>query len=148
MGSSYRLAQAHVPPRSTILNLAELPILFDFSRNPIYGMDWPGMASPPPGLPLGKGGAALLEYLRSQAIDYLICDEFDAAFRVAVSSRPFMEMRMAANPNLDVHVPTDQRVMPTCLQTMADIDALKQIDPPIYEGDGLFVLKIREGGLN
>lgn len=69
--ASYRGLQAAVPPGAVLLARLSLPMLLDFNRNTVYVIDWPGGASPAPGLPSFKGGEALAEYLRSKSIRYV-----------------------------------------------------------------------------
>ena len=47
-----RNAQGSIPPGGLILTSLRNGHLLDFSRNTIWSLDWPGMASPPPGIPL------------------------------------------------------------------------------------------------
>jgi hypothetical protein len=65
-------AQAAVPAGAKILAYTDTPFLFDFNSNPIFVADWPGEASPPPGLPVHQGGEAVAAYLLGQDIRYVI----------------------------------------------------------------------------
>jgi hypothetical protein len=67
-------AQLSVPPGARLLVYMETPFLLDFTNNPICVADWPGEASPPPGLPLAQGGEAVAAYLIGQDIHYVIYD--------------------------------------------------------------------------
>lgn len=72
-------AQAKVPVGATILVRMGQAYFLDFSRNPIWHIDLPGAACPPPGLPLTSGSTPkeLVAYLRKIGIDYLIYSEVD-----------------------------------------------------------------------
>ncbi|MCY3023533.1 MAG: hypothetical protein NTW87_31520 [Planctomycetota bacterium] len=72
-------AQESVPPGARILVRAAWPSLMDFSRNPVYVADRPGMFSPPPGMPLGEGPEALAEYLTANGVSYVIYSYRDEA---------------------------------------------------------------------
>jgi len=65
-------AQAAVPADAKILAYTDTPFLFDFNSNPIFVADWPGEASPPPGMPVHQGGEAVAAFLLGQDIRYLI----------------------------------------------------------------------------
>ena len=45
--------------------------LLDFRRNPVHVADWPGGASPAPGLPCFRGPEPLAAYLLNQGIRYV-----------------------------------------------------------------------------
>jgi hypothetical protein len=67
----YRHVQESVPPGEKILARLERPYHLDFRRNPVYIVDYPGSASPPPGMPFYRGPEALAEYLAGQSIRYV-----------------------------------------------------------------------------
>ena len=87
-----RKAQASIPVGGRILVSLKEAFLLDFTRNPIWHFNHPGMVSPPPGLPFpadrsafddlllerttelprALAGKPLLEYLRTVGADYLI----------------------------------------------------------------------------
>ncbi|MEG4457860.1 hypothetical protein [Microcoleus sp. N9_A1] len=63
--------QQSIAEGETLLTRLERPFLLDFKRNKILLADWPGGASPPPGMPLFKGSEPLADYLTSQSIRYV-----------------------------------------------------------------------------
>jgi hypothetical protein len=65
-------AQASLPEGATVLERVTQPFLFDFARNRILIADYPGAASPPPGMPAFRGEEALAAYLLSQSIRYVV----------------------------------------------------------------------------
>ena len=67
----YVALQDAVPPGETILTRLDKPYLLDFRRNPIFIADWPGMTSPPPGMPLSGDAQALADYLRGVGVRYV-----------------------------------------------------------------------------
>lgn len=70
----YAAAQSALPAGAKVLDRTLRPFLWDFSRNEILIADYPGAASPPPGMPIGQGPHALLAYLRSQGIGFAAFD--------------------------------------------------------------------------
>jgi len=62
---------AGVPAGSPVLARLRLPFRLDFGAHEVYIMGFPGMASPPPGLPLFQGPEAVATYLRATGIRYL-----------------------------------------------------------------------------
>jgi hypothetical protein len=66
--------QASIPAGAVALSVTQLEFPFDFRRNTIDIADWPGMASPPPGLPLRSDAATQLQFLRSAGVQYIIDD--------------------------------------------------------------------------
>jgi hypothetical protein len=66
-----RRLQAALPEGTALLERLDLPFLLDFRRNPIVIADWPGGASPWPGLPLFHGPESLATYLLSQNLRYV-----------------------------------------------------------------------------
>jgi len=67
----YREMLHGVPPDARVLTRLRFPFLLDPEAARIMVMGFPGMASPPPGMPLRAGGDALSEYLLAQDIRYL-----------------------------------------------------------------------------
>lgn len=63
--------QQAIPEGKTFLTRLEKPFLLNFKRNQIFIADWPGGASPPPGMPLYKGSEPLADYLTAQSIKYV-----------------------------------------------------------------------------
>ena len=61
--------QESIPKGETLLTRLETPFLLNFKRNKIFIADWPGGASPPPGMPLFKGSEPLADYLTSQLLE-------------------------------------------------------------------------------
>ena len=87
-----RNAQASIPPGKRILASVQDGYLLDLARNPTWSLDFPGMVSPPPGLPITTDPAAVqrlhpapddrpaasqpeppdLDYLRHVGVDFLL----------------------------------------------------------------------------
>ena len=72
----YAAAQAAIPAGKTVLAFVGFPFLFDQRRNVVYSADEAGIASPGAGYPFSAGATAVARYLRSNHIDFLICDDF------------------------------------------------------------------------
>ena len=75
--ADYREAQLLVPEGEKILVCADFPFLFDHRRNPIWIIDLPHFASPPPGLPFQKAPEETKRYLRGLGVEHLIFTNFD-----------------------------------------------------------------------
>ena len=76
---AYRAMQGSIPEGEPVLTRLGRPFLLDFKRNPIYLADWPGGASPAPGLPSFQGPEPLARYLRNQGIRYVAYSYVDQA---------------------------------------------------------------------
>ncbi|MFZ5523396.1 MAG: hypothetical protein ACOY9D_04850 [Pseudomonadota bacterium] len=64
--------QASIPEHAVILLRVDMPFFFDFSRNRIYVMDWPGSAGPSPGTPYLGEPEEFAHYLRINKIRYVV----------------------------------------------------------------------------
>lgn len=72
--AEYIKMQQSLPPDEILLTRLSKPFLLNFSRNPVFIVDLPGYASPPPGMPLFKGSEALSDYLTAESIRYVAYD--------------------------------------------------------------------------
>ena len=77
--SAYKSIQEKVPPGEKILTMVDASYWLDYSRNPMQSINAVGGASPPPGIPFGKGPEALRDYLRGLGFNYLIAVDFNNA---------------------------------------------------------------------
>lgn len=75
--ADYREAQLLVPEGEKILVCVDFPFLFDHRRNPIWIIDLPHFASPPPGLPFQKAPEETKRYLRGLGVEHVIFMNFD-----------------------------------------------------------------------
>jgi hypothetical protein len=64
--------QELLPRDSRVLLRTSFNFLFDFKRNDYQIADYPGAASPPPGLPNFGTKLDMENYLRSQGVDFVI----------------------------------------------------------------------------
>ena len=69
---AYRAALATIPKGARVLAQVDAPFLLDFREHEIFITDDLGVVSPPPGLPSSGGPEALVGYLSSLSIDYLL----------------------------------------------------------------------------
>jgi hypothetical protein len=131
----YAQAQASLPPGRRILTMTDYPFLFDYHRNPIDSIDWPGFASPLPGLPFFQGSDALAKYLRDQSIDALIVSNFDDSTSIysrqlyQSGTSPDAQIRRAATHELDL---------------MRNIDELARTCLVLFNRDDLRVIQLRD----
>jgi hypothetical protein len=77
--AAYAAMQASVPPGEPILAHLKQMYVLDFRRNPIHVADWPGGASPPPGIPGFRGPEPVADYLTKQGIRYIAYSYADHA---------------------------------------------------------------------
>jgi hypothetical protein len=77
--AAYSAMQAAVPAGEPILAHLKQMYVLDFRRNPVYVADWPGGASPPPGMPVFRGPEPLAAYLTGQGIRYIAYSYADHA---------------------------------------------------------------------
>jgi hypothetical protein len=73
---SYRQIQLLIPDKVIVVAQTTNPYLFDFSRNQIYVMDYPGNAGIKPGTPFAASPADLATYLRANNICYVVHSYF------------------------------------------------------------------------
>ena len=69
--AGYRAMQAAVPAGARVAVLVDDPYLLDYARNPIFNLDLPGFAAPPPGLPSFLGAERWRSYLAGLGIRYV-----------------------------------------------------------------------------
>jgi hypothetical protein len=120
---NYREAQSDIPRGRAFLAITNCPLLFDYARNPIFNIDHPGAASPPPGMPMNDP-AALAAYLKKLGIEYVIYSDWDTA--LMQYSRKF-NRGVVESP--EKHTPTDRIIAPRMLEFMTEIDALAASAP-------------------
>lgn len=68
-----------VPAGQRVLARLSDPYLCDFATHSVFIADCPGMASPPPGMPVGMGGEAMAAYLLENGIRYVAYSYHDEA---------------------------------------------------------------------
>lgn len=77
--TAYKSIQEKVPRGEKILTMVDAGYWLDYSRNPMQSINAVGGASPPPGIPFGKGPEALRNYLTDLGFKYLIAVDFNNA---------------------------------------------------------------------
>lgn len=75
----YKQLQNQVPRGEKIFAVVDAPYLLDYERNTIHNVDMIGFATVPPGMPFGKGPAALKQYLVDLGYKYALCVDFNNA---------------------------------------------------------------------
>ena len=70
----YTRVQNSIPAGATALEDTGYSFSFDFSRNRIFIMDWPGASAPPPGWPYGASANRLATFLKNNSVQYVIFD--------------------------------------------------------------------------
>jgi hypothetical protein len=79
VAANYQDAQLLIPEGKRILVCTDFPFIFNYDRNPIWTVDFPHAASPPPGLPYRKPAEETKQYLRACGVEYLIFQDFSKA---------------------------------------------------------------------
>jgi hypothetical protein len=77
--SAYKGIQQKVPPGEKVLTMVDAGYWLDYARNPMQSINAVGGASPPPGIPFGKGPDALRDYLRALGFKYILAVDFNNA---------------------------------------------------------------------
>jgi hypothetical protein len=72
--AAIRCAQEAVPPGAPLLENVLTAFGFDWHRNPVFIADFPGMAGPPPGMPIDGTAEDLRLYLLQHNIHYIVFD--------------------------------------------------------------------------
>ena len=75
--NSYKKIQLSIPDHASVITQTTNPYLFDFSRNQIYVMDYPGNAGLKPGTPFAASPADLATYFRVNNICYVVHSYFN-----------------------------------------------------------------------
>jgi hypothetical protein len=90
--------QASVPPGQAILEHLFVSYPLNFRRNPIFIADCPGMAGPPPGMPVGKGSDVLRRYLLAHSIRYVAFSYGRGRLRLEETAPEFTLEELARDP--------------------------------------------------
>lgn len=125
--------QAAVPPGALLLVRLHRPYLLDFRRNPIWVLDLPGSASPPPGLPFREGSESLARYLGAQGVRYVA-----HTYRTGVFFSP--DKRDPAN--LDFPVPWLRPYHEFAFAVTADLAELGQTRQRLFDDGWVFVIDL------
>jgi hypothetical protein len=134
----YRQAQAQVPPGESIFVYVAGPFGFDMARNPIFNVDTPGPVNPPPGMPFFQGPEALVRYLHTLGIRYVIYDDFDspeiAALNRCVSRAEWQKWSVAEVPYAHVFSPYG-------VDAMTNLSALRSTGRILFDESNIVVIE-------
>jgi hypothetical protein len=125
--------QAAVPPGALLLVRLHRPYLLDYRRNPIWVLDLPGSASPPPGLPFREGGESLARYLGAQGVRYVAF-----TYRTGV----FFSPDKRAPEILDFPVPWFRPYNEFAFAVTADLAELGQTRQRLFDDGSVFVIDL------
>ena len=84
-------AQQSIPAGAAVIEEIQDAYAFNFHRNNILFADYPGMASPPPGLPLDQGPEQVRAFLLAHNVHYLMFDR--SIDRTQVKGTVYAEFR-------------------------------------------------------
>ncbi len=90
-----RRVQNVIPPGASVLEEVQDAYAFDFRRNPVLFADYPGMASPPPGLPMDGDAVQIRAFLLAHNVHYVIFDRSIDRTHVLHGDQEYREFRRA-----------------------------------------------------
>jgi hypothetical protein len=125
--------QAAVPPGALLLVRLHRPYLLDYRRNPIWVLDFPGAASPPPGLPFREGGESLARYLGAQGVRYVAF-----TYRTGVFYSPDKH----TPSNMGFPVPWLRPYNEFAFAVTADLTELGQTRQRLFDDGSVFVIDL------
>ena len=135
VAANYRAGQQLIPEGKRVLVCVDLPFLFDHERNPIWTVDFPHSASPPPGLPYRRPPEETKRYLRALGVDYLIFENFSMS--AALYNRGFWTERITGNVLLS-------RIQaPFCLDFFETVERLAASETILGRGGDLTVIELK-----
>ncbi len=133
MARRYAAMQLAVPAHEPLLARLAFPFLLDFSRNPVYVVDWPAFAGPSP-MPVEAGtGQRLRESLRAHGIRYLAYSYADQA---GFGRLEFEHLRRAAA------APSDAVMALYSQRFQERLGELGETSPRVYDDGEIFVLDL------
>ncbi len=138
--SAYRRMQSSIPAGESFLAFVPMAHLLDFARNRIYVVDTNCAVSPPPGMPLRKSPAEVVEYLQSLGIFWVAGREIE--WTPAGESRDIERLRnwgesYKENALWDGSVVTSHYLMAKCIRSLSLAYETAHFD------DGLIVINLR-----
>jgi hypothetical protein len=132
----YHEAQENIPVGARVLVVAS-PLYFDFRRNVIEGVDFPGAASPDPGMPVLQGPEAIKAYLKNQDIHYIIVCNFRSHGELMYSFRVWIGMLLSSE------APVLKMSGKYMLPFLHDMEFLEQTNDIVYTNELLRVIHLR-----
>jgi hypothetical protein len=130
-----RDAQALIPEGKRALVCVDFPFVFDHRRNPIWIIDFPNAASPPPGLPFRKPPEEMKRYLRDLGVDYIIFQDFSKG--ASIYSREYWEKYGKWK------IPLLRIEAPYCLDFFDTIDRLASSEATLGRAGNLTVIQLK-----
>ncbi|MCX6343492.1 MAG: hypothetical protein NT018_00290 [Armatimonadetes bacterium] len=132
----YRRILRSVPKGETVLTRLDKPYLLGFRDHQVFIADWPGGASPPPGLPFGKGGEALSRYLIVKDVRYVAYSYRNSA------NFSWNDYKDRVKPGYPDH--WIQSVAISTFDFQRSLIELGQSRKRIYDDGSIFVLDLKE----
>ncbi|MFP5269678.1 hypothetical protein [Coleofasciculus sp.] len=131
--NQYKQMQQAIPEQAEVLAAVKKPFLLDFKRNQIFVVDFPGAASPPPGMPFFQGGEALADYLTDKSIRYVAYSYAKGLGRSKQS--------LESNLRPEVHIWFRNEARHT-LDFQDNLNELGETRKRIYDNGEMFVLDL------
>ncbi len=131
----YAAAQAVLPAGAVVFDRTLRPFLWDFHRNAIRLAEYPGAASPRPGMPIGQGPGSLRAYLLAQGVGFVA---YDYAAEAGLSQGVFGRLVD------DAKTPPWQRSQyGYALKVQGDLAGLHTVCPRVFDDGAMEILALR-----
>ncbi|QWE10871.1 hypothetical protein [Polynucleobacter sp. es-EL-1] len=129
----YRAASKAIPQDGNVLLRVAYPFLLKISPNVLVA-DYPGAASPPPGMPIGKGPEALRSYLLSHGVSYIVWDY--------QSQANFGKTQYGERLSPETH-PWIRSEATLSFDFQENLENMRLSGKAMYESDGISIIDLR-----
>ncbi len=133
-GESYRRLSSAIPKEGGILVRIDKPFLLSPLGNNVYIADYPGSASPAPGMPFGEGPENLRHYLLSKGINYIVWGYGNQAN----FSRQIYGYRLSDKENSWIR--SEAKL---AFDFQDNVEQLRKKYKNIYDADGIVIIDLR-----
>ena len=132
--SAYQKLSAAIPRNSGILLRLDTPFLINRLHSTIFVADYPGSASPAPGMPVDQGPEALRQYLLNQGIEYVVWSYANEA--------NFRQIDYGERLDSKVHswIRTEAKL---AFEVQGHFEYFRAHYPNIYDQDGVAIIDLR-----
>jgi len=128
----YKELSNSLPSDGKILLRVAYPFLLSINKNTLIA-DYPGSASPPPGIPLQQGYLALKDYLVSQGVRYLV---WDYQAQANFSKEKYADRVGRAHPWIE----SEARLT---FDFQDNLEALRHSAKVIFDKNGIAIIDLR-----
>ena len=131
---AYQNLSAAIPRNAGVLLRLDTPFLINSLHSKAFIADYPGSASPAPGMPMGMGPEALRQYLLNQGIEYVVWGYANEAN----FTRAEYGDRLA--PKKHSWIRTEAKL---AFEVQDDFEYFRGHYPNIYDQDGVAIIDLR-----